>query len=191
MPNGNCFVHLHEQGSSRRGASFCVPFDILRIWQCGPVIRQCIARSPEGLEANLMPVYDLYLPAPRGYSREAAFLYHVTTRNFFARLCNKPVVGQYLGTALVNLQQRLQMWCDGDDLYQDFRTYLDAVKYLDFANRPEHALACLHYAEHFAILGLWSDAFAHCVGMNDRLYECGGFKVISHILFHTSFAACR
>jgi len=47
--------------------------------------------------------HELYIPAPRSIERGQAFHYHSATRNFFAWVFGRPLVGSHLGGALVGL----------------------------------------------------------------------------------------
>jgi hypothetical protein len=47
--------------------------------------------------------------------------------------------------------------------------YLDAVGYLSFPHCPDYALAMLQFAEYSQLEALWTDTFAHAVGMSEML----------------------
>ena len=66
---------------------------------------------------------------------------------------------------------------EATDNKRDFLEYAEEMGYLDFPNCPDYALAMLYYAEYFQMGELFIDAFAHCVGMNDRLCLSGEFEV--------------
>ncbi|KAK5257574.1 hypothetical protein LTR16_000206 [Cryomyces antarcticus] len=126
--------------------------------------------------------YELYIPAPEASMREEAFQWHITTRNFFAWMFGKPVVGGSLGKCLVDLLERIQLFrSDKADNLQDFMLYLQEMGYLDFAHCPDYSLALLYFAEHFELHDLWTDAFAHCVGMNETLCLSTEFEFISRV----------
>jgi hypothetical protein len=94
----------------------------------------------------------------------------LTTRNFFAFCHAIPIVGITLGQAIILLHKRLELWRPGDeDNTRDVVAYLDSVGYLSFPHCPDYALAALQFAEHAQIDGLWTDAFAHAVGMSKTL----------------------
>ncbi|KAH7065349.1 hypothetical protein B0J12DRAFT_535857, partial [Macrophomina phaseolina] len=180
--DGDCFVHLYERGHSRRGPSFCVPMDALKHATCGNLFTLCFAHTvsrsqvpPSQLGALKNPpdqMYELYIPAPEDFMREEAFQWHLTTRNFFAFIFNKPLVGTHLGGALIDLQERLHLFRSAQPAQNRsvFLEYAEDVGYLNFTHRPDNALAMLYYAEHYEIKDLWIDAYAHCVGMNETLF---------------------
>src|SRR5688572_13845637 len=92
---------------------------------CGAMLKQCSVQMASFETTNQplsgqtsdvsscpvhgSPTWEVYIPAPEHSSREAAFQWHLTTRNFFAFLFNKPLVGSRLGTSLINLQERIQL----------------------------------------------------------------------------------
>jgi hypothetical protein len=126
--------------------------------------------------------YELYVPAPATAERGQAFLYHTATRNFFAWIFGKPLVGPDLGKAFVGLLNSMNEFRSaGMDNVQEIMNYMDEEGYADMRNQPDHALAILFFAEHFHFKDLWIDAFAHCTGMNDKLYGSPGFESMSRI----------
>ena len=121
---------------------------------------------------------ELYIPAPDDSSREDSFQWHITTRNFFAFVFGKPLVGTHLGKSLIDLQKRMHLFRSGQiNNHEDFIVYAEKLGYLNFVNCPDYALAMLYYAEHYQLQELWIDAFAHCVGMNDNLCLSTEFEV--------------
>ncbi|KAI9817781.1 MAG: hypothetical protein M1827_000900 [Pycnora praestabilis] len=197
FPNGDCLVHLYGRGQSRRGPSLRVPFAAIQSSNCRPLIeRFCVQVGPESPSTSSSSdggyfghptsdgKYELYIPAPQNCSREESFRYHVTTRNFFAWMFGKPVVGVSLGKALVALLERMELFrsCEDDgDNIRDMMTYLEEEAYADFRDCPDHALALLYFAEHFEFHSLWTDAFVHCAGMNVRLTHSSEFEPISRV----------
>ncbi|KAF2230690.1 hypothetical protein EV356DRAFT_473063 [Viridothelium virens] len=203
FPNGDCLVHFYSKGHSRRGPSLRVPFDSLKQAQCAPLFDLCLAKlipepnidSPvQSCRSNRSgsnstyssssngAKYELYIPCPEDTPREEAFAYHLTTRNFFAWMFGKPLVGSRLGKSLVDLLERMTLFRDEEvDNVEDFTTYLEASGYLDFGNCPDYALSTLSFAEHFRLRDLWIDAFAHCVGMNENLCFSPEFGAISRV----------
>ncbi len=162
---------------------------------CRPLLEQCSAQPvPEDPQLTRMSMassvgdshvdlsppakYELYIPAPVHLSREEAFRYHLTTRNFFAWMFEKPMVGDRLGDALAALCSRMNDFRpDEEENQDDILAYLDSQDYTDFRNCPDHALAVLQFGEKFEYRELWTDAFVHCTGMNDDLANSAEFEV--------------
>ena len=192
-PDGNCLVHLHERGHSRRGPAFKIPMEALLATNCKPLLNRFLldgssespisdVNSENGsyFSAFNSKTYELYIPAPATADRRQAFLYHTATRNFFAWIFGKPLVGSNLGPALVGLLKSMNEFrYAGEDNIQEIMDYMDEEGYADMRNQPDHALAILYFAEHFQFRDLWIDAFAHCTGMNEKLYASPGFEMMS------------
>lgn len=176
--NGNCFVHLYERGQSQREPAFKVPFACLVSARCGPLAERFTDRSISEQGKNEHGQVDLYIPAPSTASPSQALQYHIATRNFFAWVCRRSMVGGHLGNALVALVDSMREYRDDDvDNIQDLMSYLDEEGYLDMRNHPNHALAMLHLAEKLQDKDLYIDALAHCVGMSERLYKSPEYLV--------------
>ncbi|KAF1958935.1 hypothetical protein CC80DRAFT_468778 [Byssothecium circinans] len=196
--DGNCLVHLYARGQSRRGPSFCVPFGIITESQCGSMFNLCFAQITEIPGASIQsptrifntlttPItgahkVELFIPAPDDASREDAFKWHITTRNFFAYVFGKSLVGEQLGQALVDLQERMHLFRSGrGNNHQDLFTYTDSQGYSEFVNCADYALGTLYYAEHYKLRDVWIDAFAHCVGMNETLTTSPEYAPLSSL----------
>lgn len=192
FPDGDCFIHLYARGNSKRGPSFRLPYAALKDESCDSMFDACYCQSsaetPYSASATSAEGYfsapptadrhELFIPAPEDSMREEAFLWHLTTRNFFAFLFGRPLVGSHLGKSLVALHERLSIFRAGSSHnHDDFMAYLEEMGYLDFAHCPDYALAALYYAEYYGLHELWVDAFAHCVGMNDDLSASKEFEV--------------
>ncbi|EMT64240.1 hypothetical protein FOC4_g10010731 [Fusarium odoratissimum] len=188
--NGNCMVHLHAKGHSQRGPSFKVPFSALLDAQCYPLIQRFLVW--EGVQKpNLRELMrwskkhttrkiELYIPPPPTTDKTQAFNYHLATRNFFAWVFRRSMVGYSLGGALIGLLHSMHEFRSGvDDNVSDMMEYFDEEGYLDMANQPNHALAILQLAECFQMKELYIRAFAHCVGMSENLFENPGFQELS------------
>jgi hypothetical protein len=107
-----------------------------------------------------------------------AFNYHLATRNFFAWVFRRSMVGCSLGSAIIGLLHSMHEFRSGvNDNVADMMDYFDEEGYLDMANQPNHALAMLHLAEFFQMRELYIRAFAHCVGMSEYLLDSPGFEV--------------
>jgi len=135
------------------------------------------SRHPD-LPMDSANTVELYIPAPEDASRETSFNWHLTTRNFFAFLFGKPLVGRHIGQTLVELQERMQLFRSGlINNQQDLLEYLDQQGYRYLVECPDYALAMLYYAEHYKLRDVWIDAFAHCCGMNEVLSLSEEFEV--------------
>lgn len=157
--------------------------------KCGNLFTLCFAQKiskedvPLGQLAALKNppeyMYELYMPAPEETTKEEAFEWHMANRNFFAFVFRKPLVGSHLGTALINLQERLHLFRTpgSSSNHEALMFYAKEMGYMTFTDRPDNALAMIFYAEHYQLKILWIDAYAHCVGMNDTLYLSSEHRV--------------
>ena len=193
--DSNCYVHLYGVGQSKRGPAFRVPFSALLEAKCHPLFDRFLVPLPakhhqyyvqlqlqqqhhhqgpglsDAHQSGNSPRFDLYMPAPPTVSKEQAFLFHIGTRNFFAWLLRKPLVGRDLGWAMITLLNTMTAFrFHTENNVADLLFYLDEMGYCDMRNQPHFALASLHLAEFFHIRDLYIDAFAHCTGMCDRLF---------------------
>ncbi|KAF2197961.1 hypothetical protein GQ43DRAFT_474995 [Delitschia confertaspora ATCC 74209] len=194
--DGDCLVHLHAPNHSQRGPSFCVPLAALKQLKCKPMFRLSFVQmvpipssrnlpyqrpaSPYSTPVPKRKVCELYISAPEDVSKDVAFQWHITTRNFFAFLFRKPLVGSHFGITLVELQSRMRLFrSDKVDNFKDFLCYVKDQGYRNYVNCQDYALAMLYYAEHYHLRDVWVDAFVHCVGMNDSLVLSSEFEEIS------------
>ena len=181
-PTGDCLVYLREPGQSSRGPAFRVHLAFLRVKGFESLIDRCLVRNSVHATVQCCalpncsgcdpqePVQELYIPAPHGVSLEDSFQHHITTRNVFAFLYNRPLAGRTLGTALTSLKARLDEYRPDDSSQNTLEvlSYAENQRYLDFRECVDHALAALFVAEKLQVEDLWIDAFAHCVGMSHR-----------------------
>ncbi|KAI9841360.1 MAG: hypothetical protein M1837_000743 [Sclerophora amabilis] len=198
FPDGDCLVYLYGRGQSRRGPSFRLPLAAIKSANCQPLFEthatQTLPDSPVSVSSSSSsdggyftnPTsarnHELFIPAPPHCTKEESFQYHLTTRNFFAWMFCKPIVGAHLGKALVSLLDRMAHFrAAEEDNVADLLDYLDEEAYADFRECPDHALAVLHLAEELEQRELWIDAFCHCVGMHDRLVSSTEFEGISRV----------
>ncbi|KAH8723963.1 hypothetical protein GQ44DRAFT_655666 [Phaeosphaeriaceae sp. PMI808] len=196
VQDGDCFVHLYGHGASQRGPSFCVPLRALRQKNCGPILDVCFAQtvvegstaqkskrmqSFDNLHRGSTPV-ELYIPAPDNTSREQSYNWHITTRNFFAYVLGKPLVGCQMGGAFVDLHERMNLFRSKyANNHQDFLEYAENQGYRDLVECTDYALASLYYAERYKLKEVWLDAFAHCVGMSDSVALSPDYIPISRL----------
>lgn len=193
---GDCYVHLCGQGQSRRGPAFKVALSTLQDAKCQPLLDRFMSEeSKKSLSAfsksrqknaskssDRQPRIELYIPAPPNSDKHQAYSYHLATRNFFAFVFRRSLVGEHLGEALVNLMHSMHESRSQDvDNVADIMGYMDEEGYLDMKNRPAYALANLRLAETFQIRDLYIEAFAHCCGMSERLSVCPEYQLVSSV----------
>ncbi|KAK5134331.1 hypothetical protein LTR08_006760 [Meristemomyces frigidus] len=123
---------------------------------------------------------DLYIPAPANLTRDQAYAYHLTTRNFFAYATAKPIVGEKLGLALTGLLERIREWQPQSAALANFTWCCQVQGYEDMAHNVDYAIACLTLAEHAQLRDLWVESFAHCVGMREELEQSIEWDSISN-----------
>ncbi|KAL8653771.1 MAG: hypothetical protein Q9210_001907 [Variospora velana] len=195
--SGDCSIHFYAQGQSRRGASLRVSLSAIESSNCGPLLERYSAKhsvespstssdhslSPDEdyfLDPSPPAKHELFIPAPCGLSKEGAFRYHLTTRNFFAWMFEKPLVGHRLGDSLLSLLDRMNEFREDEDQnLDDILAYLDSQEYTDFRSCPDHALAVLQFAEKHELLELWRDSFCHCAGMSEELPFSAEYEFVS------------
>lgn len=196
LGNGNddcvCFIYLYEKGQSERGPAFRIPFASLLSAQCQPLIERFVDRSVSEEDAYQNGRVDLYIPAPAGASRSQAAQYHLAIRNLVAWVSRRSVVGEHLGGALIALTHAIDDFREPQaDTQRDLLSYLDEEGYLDMRNQPDHALGILHLAEVLQMQELYTDAFAHCVGMSELLYKHSEYSVSAIFLMNFPGEAWR
>ena len=193
-------MHFYARGASRRGPSLRLCLADLESSNCGPLLDlACTEPLPSSADLppdladpdddggyysnpNMRGGYELFVPAPAHLDRDAALRYHLTTRNFFAWMFERPLVGAKLGDALIDLYERMAEYRpDAEENEDDFLAYIDSQGYTDFRDCPDHALAVLQFAEKFHFADLWTDTFVHAVGMNESLFSSSEFCVCSYI----------
>lgn len=187
---GDCYVHLCGQGQSRRGPAFNVSFATLQEANCQPLLerfmsnesKMAVSAAPKprrgSKSSDRLPRVELYIPAPPNSDKQQAYSYHLATRNFFAFVFRRSLVGEHLGEALINLMHSMrESRAANVDNEADLLSYMDEEGYLDMKNRPTYALANLRFAEAFQLRDLYIEAFAHCCGMNQRLHSFPEYQV--------------
>ncbi|PNY25637.1 Uncharacterized protein TCAP_04430 [Tolypocladium capitatum] len=189
MHDGNCFVYLHGKGRSKRGPSFKLPFPALLAAKCFPFIQRFLVTDgyrPGTADeigcwyrVNPRRTVELYVPPPTA-DRARARLHHLATRNFLAWVVRRSIVGEHLGNAMVALLHSMHEFRTGvEDNVGDLLNYLEEEGYLLLAGQPSHAMALLFLAESFQLSQLYIRAFAHCVGMSERLCSSTEYHNIS------------
>ena len=180
--DGDLLVYLRQPGQSSRGPSFRVHTRVLQhrgfqslLDHCitRPILhpaRECLLKACPGCNKHPSAI-ELFIPAPVTANIDTVFDHHITTRNFFAWLYDKPLAGRALGVSLVALKERIDQYRNSPDRIlnkKEIIAYTESQKYLDFRECVDHALAILHLAKHLEQDDMWIDAFAHAVGMSHR-----------------------
>ncbi|KAG6116553.1 hypothetical protein E4U13_001796 [Claviceps humidiphila] len=189
--NGNCFIYLHSYETVHGGPdakmapSFILPFSLLLAHKCYALIERFLAspaigdstsghrRSPRDVpklyHSDPKQRVELFMPTPRGATERQRQRHQLSTRNFFAWVLGKSLVGETLGEALVGLLESMYEYRSGIsvDNVADLVRYLQVEGYLSLARQPDHALAVLRLAETFRLKTLYLEALSHCVAMGD------------------------
>ncbi|KJX94848.1 hypothetical protein TI39_contig4154g00007 [Zymoseptoria brevis] len=198
VDSGDCMVHLYAPATSRRGASFRIPLELLEETNSPHLLRECLRRptktavsissddngSDSGYGASVSDdssarCSELYLSAPLELTRAEAFSYHVGTRNYFAYLLRKPIVGEDFGVSLAHLWKRIEVWQPHSNASEIFQEYCLEQGYLDLAGNLEYASAALYWSELARVQNVWVDAFVHCVGMEGQFDPEEGSRLSS------------
>lgn len=121
--DGNCFIYTSTSQVQREQPSFIIPFERLVWSQCQPLIKKAVTRethsghSPAGPETPRStkshpsrPICMLLLQAPKECGSDEVVQYDITTRNFFAWVMGKPIVGPDPTSALLALKIRMDVW---------------------------------------------------------------------------------
>ncbi len=186
--DGNCLIHLHSKGRLKRDPAFKVPFSALITTKCFPFIQRFLVtdgyrpQAPDEIlrwyRLNPRRTVELYVPPPPTGDKQQALQYHIATRNLLAWVLRRSLVGESLGGALVGLLHSMHEFrAAGEDNVGDLLEYVDEEGYLTLSNQPDYALAMLHLAEAFQLRNLYLGAFAHCVGMKQRLSSSNELSV--------------
>jgi len=118
------------------------------------------------------------VPVPDYLDRQESLQWHIATRNLFAWLMGKPLVGERLGQSIMRLLEQMNYYRErGADNLGDILAYLTRIGYTRVASRPDHALAMLLFSENMRLKDIWLSAFVHCVGMNEMIADSPEFEV--------------
>ena len=119
---------------------------------------------PEGPreDQNSGVQYKLYFDAHPEGSKLDVLRYHVTTRNFFAFLIRKALVGFTFYQALVDLHKRLEEYLSpGIDKAVAIQSYLVMTGLLNVSNEPRAAAGLLAWSEDVRWNNGWREAYAY------------------------------
>ena len=127
------------------------------------------------LSENCAPIEDspirheIHFPAPDGASRIEVLRHHITTRNLFAFLLGKPLVGLTYYQALTDLHEHLMLYMPQEvDCARLIIRYLVNNHLHNVSNDPAAAAGLLAWSENVEVRWQegWREAFVHCVGMS-------------------------
>lgn len=103
--------------------------------------------------------YKLYMDARSGGSKVDVLRYHITTRNLFAFLLRKPLVGFTYYQALVDLHERLDEYLPaGIDAAVALQSYLVMIGLVNVSNEPRAAAGLLAWSEDVRWNNGWREA---------------------------------
>lgn len=128
--------------------------------------------------------FEIYFPAPSDLSRTETLRYHLTTRNVFALLIHKSLVGTSLGQTLKDLHERMEMY-----MPEDFDTTSLLIDYVvvkgldDIRNDPSSAAGLLIWSETVGVnwVEAWREAYVTCVALYSRIRGQPEYRAISAI----------
>ncbi|KAI4192042.1 MAG: hypothetical protein LQ348_003282 [Seirophora lacunosa] len=127
---------------------------------------------------------EIHFPAPDNASRIDILRHHITTRNLFAFLFDRPLIGLTYYQALTDLHERLMLYMPpGVDCTQLLIRYLTNNRLHNVSNDPAAAAGLLAWSENQAVRWLegWREAFVHCVGMYHDLRVLPDMRDISQV----------
>lgn len=127
--------------------------------------------------------YEIHFPPPDKYLKVDILRHHITTRNFFALLLRKPLVGLTLFQALVDLHSRLQLyWSKDVDCAEVMMQYMIQINLHNVCNDPAAAVGLFAWSEDSEVQWLagWREGFVHCCGMYSQVRALPEFHDISH-----------
>ena len=103
--------------------------------------------------------YKLYMDARSGGSKVDVLRYHITTRNLFAFLLRKPLIGFTYYQALVDLHERLDEYLPaGVDSAVTLQSYLVIIGLVNVSNEPRAAAGLLAWSEDVRWNNGWREA---------------------------------
>lgn len=119
------------------------------------------AVQPEVSKNSRIPgvQHKLYIDAHSGGSKVEVLRYHVTTRNFFAFLIRKPLVGFTFYQALADLYERLEDYLSPNiDCAVALQSYLVMIGLVNVSNEPRAAAGLLAWSEDVRWNNGWREA---------------------------------
>ena len=115
-------------------------------------------------------LYELYFPAPEEASRTEVLRHHITTRNLFAFLLNKPLVGLTFYQALIDLHERIKsLMAPGLPCSQAINDYLVRNAFHNVESDPVAAAGLLAWSEDAEVV--WSEGWQQGIFVCSSLYN--------------------
>lgn len=137
-----------------------------------------------GIPISETPIrHEIHFPAPDNASRVEILRHHITTRNLFAFLLDKPLIGLTYYQSLSDLHERLILYMPEDvDCAGLAIRYLINNKLHNVSNDPAAAAGLLAWIEGNNVRweAGWREAFVHCIGMYHDLRQLPEVRDISH-----------
>ena len=140
--------------------------------------------EPRNVKGAAPVLHEIYFPAPLNQSKTDTVRHHLTTRNVFALLMDKSLVGLNLFQALADLHERLEMYMPPEsDNTSMIIDYIVSKGLDDVRNDPASAAGLLAWSEMPNVRWRegWREAFVHCAGMYSRLINVPEVRDISAI----------
>lgn len=188
LPEGDCLVYFLAKGERNPEPSFKISYSRLLKSKCFPLINQLLVtrkcsgkqlrHASQKHEVSRPAELHIRVPPTHLTGSKSDLHFRLEIRNLLAWVFQRPVVGDSLGSALIGLMYSMQQCRDADeDGIHDLRRYLKSQGYSNLANNPDHALALLRLSETFKMRQEYVRAFAHSVGMSDRLFRSPDYEV--------------
>ena len=126
--------------------------------------------------------YELYFPAPEEAPRMEVLRHHITTRNLFAFLLNKALVGLTFYQALVDLHERIKsLMSKGLHCAQAINDYLIRNAFHNVENDPTAAAGLLAWSEDPEVV--WSEGWQQgifvCSSLYNKVHHLQAFRDVS------------
>ena len=127
-------------------------------------------------------LYELFFPAPLDVTTMENLRHHLTTRNVFALIFRKALVGFNIFQMLLDLHERLQLYMLPDsDNASVIINHIVSHHLDDVRAEPTSAAGLLAWCETSSVRWYegWREAFVHCSGMYDQLKSTSEFFDVS------------
>ena len=106
--------------------------------------------------------HELYIDARSGGTKVDVLRHHVTTRNFFAFMLRKPLVGFTFYQALVDLHARLEEYLPPEvETSVALQSYLVMIGLVNVSNEPRAAAGLLAWSEDVRWNNGWREAYVN------------------------------